>query len=91
MYPIILLIPLYTGQTSKGGFYMKYNHVLKLNCIELYKNGQCLETPEEIEQRKFRKRIITWLKIAETHGIAALKHPTTCSKYTAEERYYLIA
>ena len=27
----------------------------------------------------------TWVKIADLHGIDALKHPTTCTEYTAEE------
>ena len=32
----------------------------------------------------------TWVKIADLHGIDALKHPTTCTEYTAEERYALV-
>lgn len=49
-------------------FYMKYDYLFKLNCAELYKNGQWPETPEGIGQRNFRKRITTWVKIANLHG-----------------------
>lgn len=70
---------------------MKYDYVFKLNCVELYKNGQWHETPEGIGQKNFRKRITTWAKIADLHGIDALKHPTSCTEYTAEERSALVA
>lgn len=70
---------------------MKYDYVFKLNCVELYKNGRWHETPEGIGQKNFRKRITTWVKIADLHGLDALKHPTTCTEYTAEERYALVA
>ena len=70
---------------------MKYDYVFKLNCVELYKNGRWHETPEGIGQKNFRKRIITWVKIADLHGIDALKHPITCTVYTVDERYALVA
>lgn len=78
---------LFTGQTSKEGFYMKYDYGFKLKCVELYRNGRWHETPEGIGQKNFRKGITTWVKIADLHGIDALKHPTTCTEYTVEERY----
>ena len=70
---------------------MKYDYVFKLNCVELYKNVRWHETPEGIGQKNFRKRITTWAKIADLHGIDVLKHPPTCTEYTAEERYALVA
>ena len=63
---------------------MKYDYVFKLNCVELYRNGRWHETPEGIGQKNFRKGITTWVKIADLHGIDALKH-------TVEERYALVA
>ena len=70
---------------------MKYDFVFKLNCVELYKNGQWPETPAAIGQKNFRKRIVTWSRIADIYGIDALKHPSTCKERTAEERYSLVA
>lgn len=70
---------------------MKYDFVFKLHCVELYRSGQWPETPEGIGQKNFRKRIVSWAKIVDIHGIDALKHPTTCRERTAEERYSLVA
>ncbi len=70
---------------------MKYDFVFKLNCVELYRNKQWLETPKGIGQKNFRKRIVSWAKIADIHGIDALRQPSTCKERTAEERYYLVA
>ena len=70
---------------------MKYDFVFKLNSVELYRNGRWPDTPEGINQKNFRKRVKTWAKLADLHGIDALRHPTTCTEYTAEERYNLVA
>lgn len=70
---------------------MKYDFVFKLNCVELYRNGKWPETPEGIEQKNFRKRIVIWAKVADIHGIDALSHPQICKERTAEERYSLVA
>lgn len=86
-----MICTLFTGQTSKEGFYVKYDFVFKLNSVELYRNGQWPDTPEGIGQKDFRKRVKTWAKLADLHGMDILKHPTTCTEYTAEERYNLVA
>ena len=57
----------------------------------MYRNGQWPETPKGIGQKNFRKRIVSWARIADTHGIDALRHPPTCKERTAEERYSLVA
>lgn len=73
----LMTLPLYWTKPVKGGFYAKYDFVFKLHCVELYRSGQWPETPEGIGQKNFRKRIVSWAKIVEIHGIDALKHPTT--------------
>ena len=70
---------------------MKYDYSFKMNCVELYKSGRWAETPIGIGQKNFRKRIVVWAKIAELHGFDALRHPSTCTMRTAEERYALVA
>ena len=70
---------------------MKYDYSFKMNCVELYKSGRWAETPTGIGQKNFRKRIVVWAKIAELHGFDALRHPSTCTMRTAEERYALVA
>lgn len=41
--------------------------------------------------KNYRKSIITGVKIVDLHGMKALRHPTNCTEYTAEEWYSLIA
>ena len=50
---------------------MKYDFVFKLNSVELYRNGQWPDTPTGINQKDFRKRVKTWAKLADLHGINA--------------------
>lgn len=47
---------------------MKYDFVFKTNCVELYKNGQWTNIPKGINQKNFRKRIVTWAKLAQLYG-----------------------
>jgi len=58
MNHIILICTLFTGQASKEGFYMKYDYVFKLNCVELYKNGRWHETPEGIGKKTLEKELL---------------------------------
>ena len=81
----------FTGQNSRGGFYVKYDFDFKVECVELYKRGQWYETPEGIGQKNFRKRIVTWSRVSDLHGVDALRHPSTCKMRTAAERYALVA
>src|SRR5574344_320794 len=70
---------------------MKYDFVFKMNCVELYRNNQWPDTPDGLNKKDFRKKIVTWAKLVELHGMDSLRHPTTCREYTAEERYALVA
>ena len=85
------MYPLCWTKSSKGGFYMKYDFTFKTKSVELYNSGQWPDTPEGISQKWFRKTVRYWVRIAETHGIEALKHSSTCTKYTTEERFQLVA
>ena len=88
-----MICTLFTGQSksSKEGFYMKYDFIFKLNSVELYRNGRWPDTPEGIGQKDFRKRVKKWATLADLHGMEILRHPTTYTEYTAEERYSLVA
>ena len=62
-----------------------------MNSVELYNSGQWQETPKGINQKWFRKTVRRWVRIAEIHGMEALKHPSPCTEYTAKYRYQLVA
>ena len=51
----LLICTLFTGQTSKEVFYMKYDYIFKLNCVELYKNGRCLKYKKELDKKTLEK------------------------------------
>ncbi len=70
---------------------MKYDFVFKLNSVELYLNGRWSDSPEGINPKDFRKRVKTWAKLADLHGTDVLRHPTTCTEYTAEGCHSLVA
>ena len=36
------------------------------------------------QTKKIRKKISTWVKLADLHGMDVLKHPSTCADYTIE-------
>ena len=50
------MYPLY-WTTGKEGIFMHYSHEFKLKCIELYRRGIWMETPEGIKAKKFHSMI----------------------------------
>ena len=81
----------FTGQTSRGGFSMRYSYEFKRHCVELYRQGRWPETPEGINQRGFRNKVLEWSRIEDSCGPEALRHKNRNKAWTAEERYELVA
>ncbi len=69
-----MICTLFTGQTSKEVFFMKYSYEYKKECIQLYREGKWPQTPEGINERDFRKTIRLWVRLEELHGPEILKH-----------------
>ena len=40
----------------------------KKECVELYKQGKWMETPEGVNQHMFRDNICYWSKLVDFHG-----------------------
>lgn len=71
---------------------MHYSYEYKIKCIDMYRQGQWPEKPETIkDEQDFHKMIRGWSRIEENCGIEALKHKASNKKWTAEERYELVA
>ena len=70
---------------------MRYSHEFKLECIELYRQGIWMETPEGIKTKKFHGMIWQWARIEEQHGPDALKHLGINKVWTPEMKYELVA
>ena len=81
----------FTGQTSRGGFSMRYSYEFKRHCVELYRQERWPETPEGINQRGFRNKVLEWSRIEDSCGPEALRHKNRNKAWTAEERYELVA
>ena len=70
---------------------MRYSYEFKRECIELYRERRWPDTPKGINERTFRKKVREWVRIEETCGPEALRHKSQNKRWTAEERYALVA
>ena len=70
---------------------MRYSYEFKRKCIELYRNGIWMETPDGVSQKGFRKEIRAWVRMEESCGPEVLKHKSHNTQWTAEQRYELVA
>ena len=70
---------------------MRYSYEFKRKCVELYRNGIWMETPEGVNNKRFHDTIRTWVRMEEACGPEALKHKNQNTVRTGEERYELVA
>ncbi|SCX03785.1 hypothetical protein SAMN02910339_02652, partial [Lachnospiraceae bacterium YSD2013] len=52
---------------------MRYTYEFKRKCVELYRQGNWPNTPEDVNEKIFRKKIIQWYHVEEACGPEALK------------------
>lgn len=70
---------------------MRYSNEFKRNCVELYYQGKYPDTPEGIEQNRFRSMIREWVRIEESCGTNALQHQNHNKVWSPEEKLELVA
>ena len=70
---------------------MRYSYEFKKECVELYKQGKWMETPEGVKQHMFRDKIRYWSHLVDFHGEEILKHKEHDKKWSAEEKFKLIS
>ena len=70
---------------------MRYSYEFKKECVELYKQGKWIETPEGVKQHMFRDKIRYWSHLVDFHGEEILKHKEHDKKWSAEEKLKLIS
>lgn len=70
---------------------MRYSYEFKRKCVELYYQGKYPDTPERIEQNRFRRMVRDWVRIEESCGISALQHQNHNKVWSPEEKLELIA
>ena len=70
---------------------MRYSYEYKKMCVELYRQGKWVETPEGVKEKNFRDMIQIWARTEESCGVEALRHKNQNKVWTAEEKYELVA
>lgn len=86
-----MICTLFTGQTSKEGIFMRYSYEFKKECIELYRQGKWMETPDGVTQETFRRKIRYWVRLVNFHGEEILKHKEQNKEWSAEEIFTLVS
>lgn len=74
-----------------GGIFMRYSYEYKKMCVELYRQGKWVETPEGVKEKNFRNMIQIWARTEESCGVEVLRHKNQNKVWTAEEKYELVA
>ena len=72
---------------------MKYSWKFKLECVNKYKNGEYIATPEKtkFQRDSFMNHVRAWVVAYDDLGIDGLKHSSTNKNWTSEERFALVA
>ena len=48
---------------------MRYSYEYKKMCVELYRQGKWVETPEGVKEKNFRNMIQIWARTEESCGV----------------------
>ena len=72
-----MICTLFTGQTSKEGIFMRYSYEYKRKCVDMYRQGQWPDTPNDVSQKHFRCMIQEWVKMEDANGPQVLKHKSS--------------
>lgn len=70
---------------------MRYSQEYKMNCIELYRNGEWPETPDGIMESNFRCMVRRWVRMEEANDSDVLKHKNCYKHWTPEEKLELVS
>ena len=70
---------------------MRYSYDFKVKCVEMYRQGKWMDTPEGIKERNFHDTIRKWTRLEEANGSEVLKHPNQVKNWNAEEKFALVS
>ena len=70
---------------------MRYTYEFKRKCVEMYRKGIWMETPEGISQKNFHITIRRWSRKEDIHGTEALKHTNFNKTWSAEDKLELVS
>ena len=84
-----MIYTLFTGQTSKEGFLIKYSYEFKKQCVQSYREGRWEPTPKGISDESFHKYIRYWTRLEEIHGPEILKHDNNIN-WTPDDKLEMV-
>ena len=70
---------------------MRYSYEFKKECVELFKQGKWMETPQGVKQETFKHKIKYWAQLVDFHGEEILKHKEQNKEWSAEEIFKLVS
>ena len=70
---------------------MRYSYEFKKNAVELYRQGQWIETPEGVTQSTFRHKIREWHRRESAQGPESYKHKKQNRNWTPEDKLELVS
>ena len=70
---------------------MRYSYEYKKRCVDLYREGKWVETPEDVSTNQFHHAVVEWHRLEKSCGPEALQHKNQNKVWTAEEKYELVA
>lgn len=70
---------------------MRYSYEFKRKCVELYRQGQYLPTPDGLSDEQFHATVRKWFRLEEANGPEALKHKAFNKVWNPEEKLNLVA
>ena len=84
------MYPLY-WTTSKEGIFMRYSYDYKRKAVDLYRQGLWPDTPDDLNEKDFRKMIRKWVRVEDACGPDALRHKNSNKVWTPEEKLTLVS
>ncbi len=69
---------------------MRYSYEFKRKCVEMYRKGIWMETPEGISQKSFHIKIRRWVRKEDIHGSESLKHKNFNKTWSTEDKLELV-
>ena len=86
-----MICTLFTGQSSKEGFFVRYSYEYKRKCVELYREGKWPDFPEGISKENFKKTIRRWVRSEDGLGPESLHHKNQNRVWSPEEKFKLVS
>ena len=70
---------------------MRYSYEFKKSAVEMYRQGQWINTPDGVKQQAFRKKVVEWYLREKAQGPEAYKHKNQNRNWTPEDKLELVS